>query len=192
MKAYTKKWYLMHKSWRKTYKKVAKWIINNLDFDTVLELGCGIGYIMEDMLLKNKKVFGIDKSEILKGIIADEIQPYFTFADLTEELDLPTHDLAISTEVAEHLLPEFADIFVLNVCKHSKKWVCLTAAIPGQKGRNHFNLKPNSYWVKKVEKYDFEYRRDLTLKFRKIRVRKASWLIDNMMIFEKKQSIKRG
>lgn len=57
-------------------------------------------------------------------------------------------DVAISTEVAEHIPEEFADAYVLLLSR-SAPVVYMTAATPGQGGTDHVNEQLNEYWISK-------------------------------------------
>ena len=59
-------------------------------------------------------------------------------------------DLAISTEVAEHLPERCADRFV-DLLVATGPVVVMTAATPGQGGTDHVNEQPNAYWIDKFE-----------------------------------------
>jgi hypothetical protein len=61
------------------------------------------------------------------------------------------YDLAISVEVAEHLPPNAADIFIESIVKASDI-VLFSAAIPFQGGTNHINEQWPEYWNKLFNK----------------------------------------
>ena len=186
LKEYTRKWFAQHLRWKKTYSIIAKWMVKNLDFESVLDIGCGNAYINEGLLARGKEVSGIDGTLVVKDIVAKSIKPFIEIKDVTQKLDIPLYDMVVSTEVAEHLFEEFADIFVDNICSHARKWICFTAATTaGKKSRNHVNVQPHSYWIQKIQGHGFIMRNDLTDEFRKIDVSHAKWLIYNMMIFKK-------
>src|SRR5262249_2270842 len=56
-------------------------------------------------------------------------------------------DLAMSLEVAEHLLPASAEIFVASLTGLSDV-IMFGAAYTAQGGRNHYNEQPPTYWAK--------------------------------------------
>lgn len=57
-------------------------------------------------------------------------------------------DLAISVEVAEHLLERSSDILI-NSITNSSDLVVFSAAYINQGGTNHFNENKHTYWAKK-------------------------------------------
>lgn len=141
----------------KTYQNIAKAIIKHLDPASVIDYGCGCGWVM--YYLENqgvKEVFGIEYDEVVKDLVHEDILPKIRFASLTEPLEIEDrYDLAVCFEVAEHIDAQYADMIVENLCKNSNK-VLFSAAYPGQGGYGHVNEQPMSYWVEKFKKHGFE------------------------------------
>ena len=85
--------------------------------------------------------------------------------DLTGPRPLPgiPYDLAVSCEVAEHLQPEFADLFVDKLTEAAPA-VFMTAAEPseGKVGLHHFNEQPNAYWMEKFAERGFDLHPEYT------------------------------
>jgi hypothetical protein len=78
------------------------------------------------------------------------------FADLRKPIlrTFITFDLAMSIEVAEHIEPEYADIFVHNLCILAPR-LLLTIASPGQVGHGHHNLQSKQYWETKFAIHEY-------------------------------------
>ncbi|MEL7345935.1 MAG: hypothetical protein AAFN59_13950, partial [Pseudomonadota bacterium] len=68
----------------------------------------------------------------------------------------PTFDIALSTEVAEHLPATIADPYVDFLIAISDT-VIMTAATPGQGGTDHVNEQPNAYWIEKFDARGFAH-----------------------------------
>lgn len=137
-------------------------IINNLLHPkSVIDIGCGVGGALS--IFKNKyncEIQGLDGDYVNRKylLISDN---EFTSFNLEERLPINTsllkkerYDLAISTEVAEHLLPSRAMSFVEDLTKLSD-CVLFSAAVPMQGGDNHINERPLEYWVNLFEKYNY-------------------------------------
>jgi len=116
---------------------------------TIIDVGCGRGAWL--------KAFGNDLSTSIVGIDGpwnskkDLLDPRIQF--LPKDLNLldcdfflDKFDLAISVEVAEHLLPESASKFIGELTKLSDA-IIFGAAYPGQGGTSHLNEQPQSYWA---------------------------------------------
>jgi len=116
--------------------------------NSVVDLGCGVGTWLS--VFKDKGVndiLGIDGDWVDKNLLKIPLE-YFQSAELNRAIRLNRKfDMAISLEVAEHLPPECAHIFVNSLVKLSDI-VVFSAAIPEQGGKNHINEQWPDYWVK--------------------------------------------
>lgn len=188
---YTREFFERHiREYRTDYARMARWLLDNLDFQSVVDLGCGSGLMIAEMLDAGKRVLGVDGCENALGTPAGEpVRPFLKFADLRQPLVSPA-DLVICTEVAEHLALQFADVLVDSIANSSRKWVYFTGATPGQGGDHHVNEQPHGYWVEKLEKRGFMLMEVAT---RALRLHlgadssglKAWWFRKNALIFKK-------
>jgi hypothetical protein len=120
-----------------------------------LELGSGFGnWARVAELAGIREIVAVDGPWTeLTRLVIDPSQ--FTILDLEKEIDLGRKfDLALSLEVAEHISPASADIFVRNLVKHSDL-VMFGAAIPFQDGFGHVNEQWPSYWIEKFRGHGF-------------------------------------
>jgi SAM-dependent methyltransferase len=113
---------------------------------TVLDIGCGLGTWLKIFEENQCEVYGIDGDYVeVKDLVieSNKFKPY----NLNLEYNLQTKfDLVISLEVAEHILPENAKIFIESMCLHGDV-ILFSAAIPGQEGTLHYNEQYNDYWI---------------------------------------------
>lgn len=116
---------------------------------SMIDVGCGTG-----AWLKVAQALGIND---VVGVDGDyNHHAPVTLGSSFQEFDLAKpfessrkFDLAITLEVAEHLREEYADQFVDSVtsCSDTILW---SAAVPGQRGLNHYNEQWPSYWIPKL------------------------------------------
>jgi len=113
---------------------------------SVLDIGCGLGAWLSIFERNQCEVFGIDGNYVKpKDLVID--QNKFKAYDLNTPYNLEKKfDLVISLEVAEHIYPKNAKIFIDSMCLHSDI-VLFSAAVPGQEGTLHFNEQYNDYWI---------------------------------------------
>lgn len=79
----------------------------------------------------------------------------FIAADLNQPISLEQRvDLAMSLEVAEHLMPASAETFVQSLTQAADV-VMFGAAYNHQGGVNHFNEQPHSYWAAIFQSFDY-------------------------------------
>ncbi|MGB7160681.1 MAG: class I SAM-dependent methyltransferase [Tepidisphaeraceae bacterium] len=116
----------------------------------VLDVGCGIGRAMDYFVERGvAEVYGLEGSPLARSMAR---QPHLIQeADLSKPVDLGRRfDLAYTVEVAEHIHPQSADVFVQNLTRHADR-VLMTAARPGQGGMGHLNEQEPQYWYGKFE-----------------------------------------
>jgi SAM-dependent methyltransferase len=112
----------------------------------VVDVGCGRGeWLRAFHELGTREVCGLDGDHVDRDrllIDADQFLP----VDLARAFEVPgEYDLAISLEVAEHLPQSVSRQFV-RALTGAAPFVLFSAAIPGQDGNGHINLKWPDYW----------------------------------------------
>jgi hypothetical protein len=123
--------------------------------NAVVDVGCGRGtWLQACGELGSEKLIGLDGPWNRQAVMVDQ-KILFRAVDLEQMLRLEEKvDLAMSLEVAEHLKPEHADLFVESLCSASDV-IVFGAALPGQRGTNHVNEQYPSYWAAKFRKNGF-------------------------------------
>ena len=118
----------------------------------VLDLGCGNGTYVSDLLEKNIKAHGIDCNNLL---IKDKGNENFSNLDLTKRIIIPS-DYVQTFEVGEHIPKKYSKIFFENICNNAKKGIIISWAVPGQGGNGHINELPIDDVIKEIEKRGFK------------------------------------
>ena len=134
-------------------------IIELLNPESVIDIGCGIGtflYCFKEQGIKT--VLGIDgpwvDKELLYKFISKE---EFKEQNLESPLNLPRkYDLVICLEVAEHLSEKAADDFIKNLVDAGDV-ILFSAAIPLQGGQNHINEQWSDYWISKFNSHGYRF-----------------------------------
>jgi len=112
---------------------------------TVIDLGCGLGFVIERLQELGAEVQGYD----LFG--SSNIVPIHQ-VDLTDPLvGFGRADLVICTETAEHLPARDADTLVRHVVESARRAIVWSAAPPGQSADavGHINEQPPAYWLER-------------------------------------------
>lgn len=119
-----------------------------------LDVGCGTAtWLKTARSFGVEEVFGVDGPWAAESLVIS--QDHFRAIDLNQPFDLGRKfDIAASLEVAEHVQPESADIFVENLTKHADL-VLFGAAAPYQGGTGHVNEQWPSYWIEKFASRNF-------------------------------------
>lgn len=145
------------------YPELWKWLVNEYNAHSILDVGCGDGVALEFFAKQNCLVHGID------GVTQEK--RYIDTHDYTQGPWKPTGDLATidwdliwCCEFVEHVeeqyIPNFMDTFKRG---HT---ILITHAFPGQDGYHHVNCQYPHYWVSKMRDIGYKLDADLTLKTR--------------------------
>jgi SAM-dependent methyltransferase len=130
-------------------------VLSKFEVRSVVDFGCGVGTWLAEFARHGVGHYlGID-GDYVDGNMLMIPRERFIARDLREIGDLgETFDLACSVEVAEHLPPESARLFVAALVK-SAPVVLFSAAIPGQGGDGHINEQWPSYWAKLFREHGY-------------------------------------
>jgi SAM-dependent methyltransferase len=147
-------------------RPMARSILRDLDPRTVVDVGCGTGVLLEELRSIGKiDVLGLELADAAISICARRGLVVRKF-DLERDPPPELHsDVAVSTEVAEHLPASCADRFV-ELLSGIADAVVLTAATPSQGGTDHVNEQPNAYWIDKFDARGRRFDQPLSRKWR--------------------------
>jgi 2-polyprenyl-3-methyl-5-hydroxy-6-metoxy-1,4-benzoquinol methylase len=151
---------------------------------TVIDIGCGTGALLAAFKGLNCEVKGLEYSEAGLAYCRKRNLSVRKFNIEKDSLGEEQYDLAVSFEVAEHLPAWSAKRYVKLLCKLSPL-VVMSAATPGQGGRDHINEQPHSYWQRKFDVNGYSFDQDTSKKFSKAwrAAGAAFWYCDNVMVF---------
>ncbi|HCY35679.1 MAG: hypothetical protein DKM50_06790 [Candidatus Margulisiibacteriota bacterium] len=128
---------------------IVPYIMELLSPTSVIDIGCGLGqwlYVFKQNGVN--KILGVDGKHVPKEKIMLKADEFFEF-DLNNCENFSSQNkfnLAISLEVAEHLIEDKAHSFI-NMLTQLSNIIIFSAAIPGQMGENHFNEQFPQYWI---------------------------------------------
>jgi hypothetical protein len=149
---------------------------------SVLDLGCAEGAPVEWWRQQGVNAHGVDIA-VPPGV------PYLTWGDLRQPLRLGrTFSWVTCWEVAEHLPSLSAETLCDSVARHlaPEGLAIFTAAGPGQDGRGHLHLQPQSYWRGLLEARGLRWDEGASgrLRDRWLAVASSSWWYGaNAMVF---------
>jgi SAM-dependent methyltransferase len=143
------------RSSKRSAEAIVPMVLERVPCNRVIDVGCGDGtWLKVFQEYGVREILGIDGSYVDENILViskDEFKPF----DLKQPLRLEeSFDLVISLEVAEHLPPESAEIFI-NSLTHLGSVILFSAAIPHQPGDNHINTQWLPYWIELFKNQDY-------------------------------------
>jgi SAM-dependent methyltransferase len=154
--AYTSKFYHnMRSGSRRSAQAVVPIVLQLVEPKAVVDVGCGDGtWLSVFRELGVIDTVGIDGDYVDRRLLQIP-EDQFRATDLTLPFGLPrTFDLAVSLEVAEHLPPQSAEVFVDSLTKLAPV-VLFSAAIPFQCGTQHLNEQWPDYWAALFKTHDY-------------------------------------
>ena len=131
--------------WSEFFGQIADKIVDQLKPKTVLDAGCAIGFLVEELRARGIESRGVDSSEWAIGQVPDELQSFFKVASLTEELD-DDYDLITCFEVLEHMTGHEAEDAVANLCRHTEN-VLFSSTPTDFEEPTHINVQTGDYWI---------------------------------------------
>lgn len=156
MNPYTPQFYDSHRSGAKcSAQSTVPVVLQLVSPKSAIDVGCGVGTwlaVIRDHGVRD--ILGVDGEYVNRTQIEIPSECFLPH-DLRQPLRLPRRfDLAMSLEVAEHLPPECAEIFVESLVRLAPV-VLFSAAAPFQGGENHLNEQWPAYWAERFATHNY-------------------------------------
>ena len=130
---------------RSDYGIVAAALLELLPFETVLDVGCANGFLLESFLKAGRSARGIELSPAVIKILSPELLEVIDVGDFAAATG--SWELVCCVEVAEHIPPERSRELVRKLTGLATSWIYFTAAPVGQTGRGHINCRSHLEWL---------------------------------------------
>lgn len=166
---------------------LATWLRDNLQFKSIVDVGCGLGDMLVP-LLETHECYGVDFSNGARDGLVIPKERYIDH-DLTTPFlpsEIPHRDVVLSLEVWEHIPEEFEKIYVANLMAFTPDVLIVSCAADGQWGRHHYNCGDKAHVTSVIAPYGYEEDTTLTEGWGKIK-KLAGFYRKNTVIFKRAQ-----
>jgi SAM-dependent methyltransferase len=144
---YTPK-YFKSKAFTTDYEALASIIVELYQPKTVVDFGCGPGYLSKEIAKLGVEVTAVDgySQPDFSGLPVKFYRLDLNDSEAIGKLFIGKNfDLAVCLEVAEHLKPE-SSTFLIQYLTQLSPVVVFSAAVPGQGGDGHINENSRTFW----------------------------------------------
>lgn len=139
--------------WDAFFGGVAQSIIDKLAPTSVLDAGCAIGMLVEQLRLRGVDAKGFDVSEYGVSQMPESMADHVWVGSLTEPIE-GTYDLITCIEVIEHIPAAETDLAIRNLTAATD--TLLLSTTPGdQSEATHFNVRPPEFWSARLAEQGF-------------------------------------
>ncbi len=148
--------------WLGFFGGVADGVVRDLRPASVLDAGCGMGFLVETLRERGVEAWGVDVSEYAISQVAEPVREHCSVASLTEPLPR-RYDLIVCIEVLEHIPPTETAAAIANLCAATDR-LLLSTTPDDYADATHFNVRSPEDWSAALAREGF-YRdvdRDVT------------------------------
>jgi len=177
--------YALQEQYAKDYGLIAASLLQELEFDSVIDLGCANGLLLLPFHGAGKEIRGIELSPSVTSHLPSELREVVVIGDFSAMNGQA--DLVCCVEMAEHIRPNRSEELVDKLTSLARRWIYFSAAPPGQGGRGHINCRSMSEWTGWFEARGWRLDEEKTAVLASTTqgLEKALWLHGNSVIFGK-------
>jgi SAM-dependent methyltransferase len=130
--------------WLRFFGDIADHLVRELHPTSVLDAGCAIGMLVEQLRKRGVDAFGVDISDYALSQMPDDVREHCWVGSLAEALPR-RYDLITCIEVVEHMPAADGRAAIANLCAASDR--VLLSSSPFDYGEpTHLNVQPPEQW----------------------------------------------
>lgn len=145
--------YRRDEHWVGFFAKIAEALVAQIGPRSVLDAGCALGLLVEQLRLRGVDAEGVDISEYAIANAPEAARPFVRVGSVAAPFGR-RYDLIVCIEVLEHMPPAEAEATVANLCAHSDD-VLFSSSPLDFKEATHFNVRPIEHWAELFARHGF-------------------------------------
>ncbi len=145
--------YQRNDHWLDIFGALADRIIAEIAPRSVMDAGCALGMLVEQLRARGVDAEGVDISEYAIAQADESVRPYVRVASITEPFGR-RYDLIVCIEVLEHMPRADAEAAIANMCAWSDD-ILFSSSPYDHKEATHLNVNPPEYWAERFARHGF-------------------------------------
>jgi SAM-dependent methyltransferase len=130
--------------WTDFFAGIADRIVKELKPRSVLDAGCAMGLLVEQLFRRGVDAWGVDISKYAITQVHESVADRCRVGSLVDPLD-QRYDLVVCIEVVEHMRSDDARAAIANLCAASDR-VLFSSSPFDYAEPTHLNVQPPEYW----------------------------------------------
>lgn len=139
--------------WFAFFGQIAERIATDIRPRKVLDAGCAIGLLVEELRNRGVEAFGVDISEYAISQVHESIRSFCWTGSVCDPFP-EKYDLVVTIEVLEHMPKTDAEKALHNICQSTDD-VLFSSSPFDYKEVTHFNVQPPEYWAELFARQGF-------------------------------------
>jgi GT2 family glycosyltransferase/glycosyltransferase involved in cell wall biosynthesis len=145
--------YRRDEHWTTFFARIADEIVAGIAPGSVMDAGCALGLLVEQLRERGVEAEGVDISEFAIANAPEVVRPFVRVGSVAEPFGR-RYDLIVCIEVLEHMPREEAERAIANFCAHSDD-VLFSSSPMDYKESSHFNVHPIEHWAELFARQGF-------------------------------------
>ena len=145
--------YQRDEHWTTFFGRIADEIVTRIAPRTLLDAGCALGLLVEQLHLRGVRAEGVDISEFAISHAPEVVRPYVRQASVAEPFG-ERYDLIVCIEVLEHMPQPEAERAIVNFCAHSDDILFSSSPLDFREA-THINVHPSEHWAELFARQGF-------------------------------------
>ncbi|MCS7260665.1 MAG: class I SAM-dependent methyltransferase, partial [Anaerolineae bacterium] len=139
--------------WLAFFGAIADQIVARIAPRTVLDAGCAMGFLVEELRRRGVESYGVDISEYAIANVHPEVRPFCWVGSICDPFP-QRYDLIVCMEILEHMPAAEAPKAIANLCQHTDD-ILFSSTPFDYKEVTHLNVQPPEHWAELFAQHGF-------------------------------------